>query len=359
MKRIFTTLLTLAISIAVFAHDNANTVKIGVILPLSGDNAAVGQPLIGSLKLFEKESAAKPYKNHYQLIVEDDQMMPRLTAEAANKLLYIDHVNAIVTFGIANGKLVAPMAAHLKVPMICVNASYPAIADGKTNFLHCPPVEDEAARLSGLMSRLHAKRAAFLTVNQPGIKSVIDKVEAQAKAQGIEVVADMVYAPGERDFRTLMEMIGQKKPDIFVPTALSPEIEIIFNQRKQAGLTVPVVAYEVFNFMEDKTPANGFYYVSPSIGTPEFKKRLLEKTGKESAYCVAYVYDALDLFRQAFEKTNGQPEKVGQWLRGLKDYPAAVGPITTTPGGVIRSPICIFQIRNGHPVEVSLEQINP
>jgi branched-chain amino acid transport system substrate-binding protein len=358
MKTPFVFFCALFLCLALFAADS-NVVKIGVILPLSGSNSQVGEPQLRAVKLFDKELQTNHYKHTYKVIVEDDQFIPRMTMEAANKLLYFDKVDAMVLHGIAPGNAVAPKTKVAGIPMLCINASYPKIADGKTNFLHWPPVEEEATRLVDLMKKLGCKRIAILSDIHPGIQSVLAEIEKQMKERGdFEIVADYKTNPGELDFRTVMGMIREKKPDTLLPFAISPEIDRMMQQRKQAGLDCRVVTFECFNFMAEKINAEGCYYVSPSIGTTDFQARLKAATGQESEYCVAHEYDAMNLVRMAYEQQDKiDHAKACAWIAGLKDYPSAVGNITTDEHGVIHSPVKIFQIQKGKAVEVKLDDV--
>jgi branched-chain amino acid transport system substrate-binding protein len=335
-----------------------DTVKIGVILPLTGQNSQVGEPQLAAVKLFEKECAEGHYRHKYQLIVEDDQLIPSVSAQAALKLIHVDHVDAILSHGIAPGRAIAPLASHSGIPMICINASYASIADDKTNFLHWPPVEEEADKLMLLMDRMNTHCIGILEDQHPGIAAIVSVIKKKALEHHFDIVADEVFNSGERDFNTILALIREKHPDTFLPYAISPEIDIIMNHRKQAGLDCRVTAFEIFNFMEDRHSAEGLYYVSPSIGTPEFQARLKDATGRESGYCVAYAYDALNLFRSACE-TMDKPDRaaIARWISERKDYPSAVGPITCDKNGLIHSPIGFFQIRNGKPVEVRLDEV--
>jgi len=208
------------------------------------------------------------------------------------------------------------------------------------------------------MEQMHSRRIAILSDQHPGIASVVSIIKVKAASHHLELVADYTFNSGERDFRTVMGLIREKHPDTFIPFAISPEIDVILHQRKQAGLDCQTTAFEVFNFLESKADAEGFYYVSPSIGTQEFQARLKAATGQDSGYCVAYAYDALNLFRAAYEAQDKiDHTAAAKWLRQLKDYPSAVGNITCDAGGVIHSGVSFFQVRNGKPVEVKLDEV--
>ena len=74
------------------------TIKIGVTLPLTGDEATLGESNRNAIHLAASKLPSST-KYNYQLIFEDDQFNPALGASAVNKLISIDGVSALISFG--------------------------------------------------------------------------------------------------------------------------------------------------------------------------------------------------------------------------------------------------------------------
>jgi ABC-type branched-subunit amino acid transport system substrate-binding protein len=148
---------------------SADLVKIGVILPLTGNNDAYGQQCLSGVRLFEhelKEREAKgELKNHYQIIVEDDQLVGRLTAEALNKLINLDHVQALITTTGTSGNVANPRAEKAKIIHIGVTTDT-RVAQGEYNFTHWTPPQAEAPLLVEMIKRMEFKRIAIINQRQ-------------------------------------------------------------------------------------------------------------------------------------------------------------------------------------------------
>src|ERR1035441_2752574 len=92
-------LFTLFIFIADCNNSNSRSVKIGVVLPMTGKMANYGKSsqaaLLAMLKVINlrRESEKSPLLN---LIIEDDHMEVKGGINAVNKLIQKDHVAAII-----------------------------------------------------------------------------------------------------------------------------------------------------------------------------------------------------------------------------------------------------------------------
>ena len=72
-------------------------VKIGVILPLSGNSADVGNMAKKTIMMAQEEIPSTS-KYEYKFIIEDDQFKSAITANIVNKFVFQDKVNAILTY---------------------------------------------------------------------------------------------------------------------------------------------------------------------------------------------------------------------------------------------------------------------
>lgn len=359
MKKLFSTLLILAAALFAFGADakSDRPIKIGVILPLTGNMAQVGQPQLAAVELFKAECAKNSYKHKYEIIVEDDALTGRMTAEAAMKLINVDNVDGLVTLSSGSGNIVAARAKNSGTPHLCV-ASDPKIADAKTNFLHWALPETCAHDFVNLIEKLGGKRIAILALRQQGSMTLMKLAEPEMKKRGMEIVYNEYFNPGERDFRTTLLKIKETKPNLFIPFAFSPEMEIILKQRKHMGLDAKVSTMECFDMLDYTPDAEGLFYITEGRGTPKFIRQLGAMTGKASNWGVPYTYDCLNILRAAYE-TMDTPNRAAaaKYISQLKDFPSALGTISMRPDGRIESPASLFRIVNGKPTPAKWEDV--
>ena len=335
-----------------------DTVKIGVILPLSGNNAGLGRPQLSAIKLFEKECERTDYKHNYKLIIEDNQLTARASAEAVNKLINIDHVDGIVSLFCDAGHVLAPRMRAAKIPHVNCVCSDDSVAEGQFNFVHWPYPEKECKAFADLIEKIGGKRIAILSAQQPGCLALTKATEAELKKRGITVTTVQKFIPGERDFRITLMKIRETNPDTLIPFAFTPEMEIILRQAKQLDFRPKITTLELFDFVADLSDAEGLYYVSGGAATEEFNKNLIEVSGQGSSYGVPTIYDGLNLIRSAYE-TMDKPDRVAaaKWISQAQDFPSAMGKITVNKSGRIDSELGFYRVVKGKPTPVKFEDI--
>ena len=96
--------------------DTRPVIKIGASFPLSGNMAAIGNAAHKALVASINAVNAEPNnKYHYELLVENDQMDPKIINNLAHKFIFSDKVNAIVSYFSVANRSVAPLAAQHKI----------------------------------------------------------------------------------------------------------------------------------------------------------------------------------------------------------------------------------------------------
>lgn len=175
MKKII--ILTLALAIFVTACKQKQetqapqkpTVKIGAIFPLSGPVAFWGDALKQGVEMAQEDLGETKFK--YEIILEDDQMDPKKTALAFQKLVNVDKVDVIISAAAGPGNVVAPLAEKHRIPHFAIGSD-PNMAIGKFNFIHWTPPPKEAQAFVKLLKEKNLKRIALFNFNHQGSKTI-------------------------------------------------------------------------------------------------------------------------------------------------------------------------------------------
>jgi len=359
--------LILAVALIAFGadkpSDKKDVVRIGVILPLSGNNSNLGLPQTEIVKMVENELARTPTKHSYKFIVEDDAMTGRMTAEAAHKLIYVDHVAAIMTLGSGAGNILSPMASNNKVIHISCGSSDAKITRGPYNYIHWVRPEEEAPIFAKIVTeKFKSKRVVFLVARQQGLMAIADACKAELIKAKVPAISIDYFNPDERDFRPyLLKIWDQKKPDLFVPMGFSPNFEIILRQNKQMKYFDKITTLESIDITDDKSDCEGMIYVSGAAPTPEFTQKIIAATGSEPKILVPYTYDILHLMVNALEQCPdpaSDKKPALAYLDGLYDYQGAVGKLTVNQR-IIHSPAGLYKFTNGKSVPINIDDIKP
>src|SRR5713101_8167236 len=99
------------------------TVKIGLILPMTGGQASTGKQIDNAVKLYMQQKGDTVAGKKIEIILKDDAAIPDNTKRLAQELIVNDKVNFIAGFGVTPAALAAaPLATQAKVPEIVMAA---------------------------------------------------------------------------------------------------------------------------------------------------------------------------------------------------------------------------------------------
>jgi len=332
---------------------SAEQIKIGVVAPMTGNLAFLGEGIRDAMLLAKQDLGSTQYA--YELIFEDDQLDPKMTASAVNKLIGVNKVAAIVSFGSGPGNVVAPIAEQNKVVHFGI-ASDPNVAKGEFNFIHwTPPSEENKVFVEKLQSRGIKKLGVFES-NQQGAAAAIADLKEKLKETDIEIVTNQVFNPGEKDFRSIISKAKNSGAEIYLLLAFSPELEVLAKQIKEAGINTPLTSIESFELSEQVDLFEGEWYVTAASPTGDFTSKFEVKTDKNPTLGAANAYDIFNLVVTAAEgfrgSTKPKPSQIANELTTIKDFNGVLGNLSVNEDGIVISKAVIRMIKDGKPVDI-------
>jgi len=363
MRRLFL-LLFVFTSGVVFAADNPAAapvkkpvIKIGVILPLSGNSDHLGQPL-RELIQYKVAHFPKDSRFEYKLLFEDDQLEQRQSLLAAQRLVGWDHVDVLMTFFSGPGVVLAPYATQRKVPhlMWSFNLKGP---DGVFNFDHVTPMNQAAETWTKHAEELGYKKIALLVMRNAGGEAVLKAMEDYKQKSKLEWTSVTRYNPDERDFRMILAKIRETNPELLYIYGVDPAIEIILRQKREIGWKeIPISAIGCFDLVYGNPLADGCWYVSSDMPTLEHMQWYRQTFKHDYVPCGAGVYDDyMELLYRACENYKGQGKPTGEdiaaYLRNVKDFDGACGKISCNAKGVFETKPTLLMIKNGTVTPIS------
>src|SRR4051794_27746759 len=106
------------------------TVKIGLILPMTGGQASTGKQIDNAVKLYMSQKGDTVAGKKIEIILKDDAAVPDNTKRLAQELIVNDKVNFIAGFGVTPAALAAaPLATQAKIPEIVMAAGTSIITE--------------------------------------------------------------------------------------------------------------------------------------------------------------------------------------------------------------------------------------
>ena len=107
-----------------------DTVKIGLILPMTGGQSSTGKQIDNAVKLYIKQHGDTVAGKKIEVLLKDDGTVPDNTKRAAQELIVNDKVSFIAGFGITPSALAAaPLATQAKVPEVVMAAGTSIITE--------------------------------------------------------------------------------------------------------------------------------------------------------------------------------------------------------------------------------------
>ena len=128
------------------------TVKIGLILPMTGGQASTGKQIDNAVKLYMQQNGDTVAGKKIEVILKDDAAVPDNTKRMAQELIVNDKVSFIAGFGVTPAALAAaPLATQAKIPEIVMAAGTSIITERsplyRPHFVHVGAVVQHHRRL--------------------------------------------------------------------------------------------------------------------------------------------------------------------------------------------------------------------
>lgn len=336
---------------------STQVLKVGFIGALSGAAAAYGlQAERGCQMAAEKMNAAggivagaKRYTLDF--IFEDDKYLGPPALDAANKLVFQDHVSFIVgPFGATSVFAIQPITEPNKVIVITV-AQNPKVPSPSAPFTfrmgQRADAQGEVIYNYMKQNRPEVKGTALISPDDDSGHGTSDWMAAAAAKAGTKVVADEYYDRAITDFTPILTRILAKNPDMIdVSASAVGSVGLIVKQSRELGFKGPIVScfltpIDTMVNVAGAAAAEDFFTAdyepySPLM-TQEFARvrdLYVSKYGPPFAALTAAYYDMQYVIKTAIEKAGSidttkvkeameSPDFVSQSLHGAFKFGGA------------------------------------
>ncbi len=356
------TCLSLALAASAFA---AEPIKIGVYLPLTGQNAFGGQLELEGVQLAHKEKPTV-LGRPVELVIVDNKSDKVEAANAVRRLTAKDKVTGIIgTYGSSLALAGGEVAETAKTPVIGTSCTNPLVTQGKKYYFRACFIDpyQGAGAATYAISSLKAKNAAVLKeVSNDYAVGLSNFFKKSFTKLGGKMVADLNYNAGDQDFTAQLTEIISKKPDVLFIPAYFAEGAIIIKQARELGATFRIMGGDAMDNPETVkiggSAVDGFLHTTfpYDMGMPNMNETAKKFTqnwkaaypGKEPNVNAALGYTCYMMFMQAIETTKSDDrEAITKALAALKNFPAVTGMLTINATHDAEMPIGIIEIQQG------------
>ena len=304
------------------AHAQAGApFKIGLILPMTGQQASTGKQEEAAVKLWVAQNGSTVAGRKVEVILKDDGGVPDATKRIAQELVVNDKVDVLLGFGITPSALAtAPIATQSKTPMI-VSAAATSIITAQSPYIVrtsftlpqvTVPIADWAAK-QGIK-----KVVTFVSDYGPGLdaEKFFKSQFTLDGGQVIEAIRTPLRAP---DFAPFLQKVADLKPDAvfcFLPSGQGAAFMKQFGERglDKSGIkliaTGDVTDDDQLNDMGDVAlgVVNSHHYSAahPSAVNKKFVQAFEAANKFRPNFMAVAAYDGMHVIYNALGATKGQ-----------------------------------------------------
>jgi branched-chain amino acid transport system substrate-binding protein len=326
----------------------ADPVKIGLILPMTGQQQSTGRQTLAAVKLYMAQNGDTVAGRKVEIVLKDDAAVPDASKRLAQELIVNDKVQFVAGFGITPCALaVAPLATQAKIPEIVMCAGTSIITERSPYIVRSSftlaqstvPMADWAAQ-NGIK-----KVVSMVSDYAPGVDSEVSFREEFTKKGG-QILEAIRFPLANPDFAPFLQRARDAKPDaifVFVPAGQGAVFVKQFLERglDKAGIKIigpgDVTDDDVLNGMGDQvigtvtahfysadhdSPANKAYVAAFEKANNNMRPNFMSVGG----------YDGMHLIYEALKKTNGDSNggKLVAAMKGMA-WESPRGPVSIDP----------------------------
>lgn len=299
-----------------------NVFKIGLILPMTGQQATTGRQIEAAARLWMAQNGDTIAGRKVQLILKDDTSVPDVTRRLAQELVVNEKVNVLAGFGITPSALaVAPIATQSKTPLVVMAAATSSITEASPYVV----------RTSFTLPQAAVAMADWAPKN--GIKNVVTLVtdygpgldaerffKSRFEFNGGKVPEALRVPLRNPDFAPFLQKVRDLKPDalfVFVPSGAGAAVMKQFGERgmDKAGIrligTGDVTDDDQLNDMGDVAlgvvTSHHYSAYHPSAANKKFVADFQKANkGMRPNFMAVGGYDGMRVIYEALKKTGGK-----------------------------------------------------
>lgn len=302
--------VTLCFTFGVSSSMAADSVKVGIVLPLTGPQAKFGEveKLSFDLALEEINAAGGINGKKLELLIEDDTGRPDVGRSVVEKLITKDKVvmvgggySSSVTYAVAG------VCQQNKMPFLVNTGSADKITTSGWDWIYRinPPVSHYADAVESLLvEKIKPKTVAILHENSLFGTKGAETFAKTCKKLGIKVVLKQGYEHGGIDYKPVLTQIKRLNPDIVYMVSYIMDASLLMKQSREmkltpkmfiggaAGFTLPEFVENAGKASDKVISATLWHQVLPFPGAMDYYNKFVKKFNRPTEYHGAEAYAA-------------------------------------------------------------------
>lgn len=344
--------------------DDTNVIKVGVFLPLTGDNAAGGELELRGIKLANKIHPEVLGKK-VELVVADNKSDKAEAASVAARLIEKDKVVTLLgSYGSSLSMAAGSIVKESKVPAIGTSCTNPQVtANNDYYFRACFIDPFQGTVMANYAYKNGARKVAIVQEVSNDYSVGLAKFFKEAFVKltnDPDCIIDVSnYQTGDKDFTAVLTNLKAKNPDaVFAPGNFT-ESALLIKQARQLGIEAPFMGgdtWETHEFIdvggkdvEGAVMSTAFDREKASTEEAKvFLDAYLKEYKTEPSALTAMAYDSYLIALDAIKRANStDPQKIRDAIAQTKDLEAVTGKTTLDENGDAIKAAVIKEVKDG------------
>jgi branched-chain amino acid transport system substrate-binding protein len=345
-------------------ENTGDTIRIGAILPLTGDAAQYGNNDKEGIMLAVNQANAKGGIDGKQITVtfEDCQGDAKKAVTAFNRL-QSQNVKLIIDDAISTISLsLVPLLEKNEAILISTGASNPSLSGSSRNFFrvwNSDTFEGKIAAHYVLKSNPKSK-IAILYINNDYGKGLHDVMTKELQGTGVKIAASETFEVDTRNFRPQIEKIKRDSPALVYLIGYAAQTGPAIRQIRESRLGAKVlgtVAMEDPVFVKlSGEAAEGVVYPFPTkpegVVVNRFKQDFRTLYNKDPGLLHDVSFDAANIIIKTLNSGARTATEIREKLRSTKNHDGASGAISFDANGDVSKPMSMRVIKNSQFIDL-------
>ncbi|MES2536785.1 MAG: ABC transporter substrate-binding protein [Pseudomonadota bacterium] len=325
------------------AWAQSDSIKIGLVLPMTGPFASTGKQISAAVKLFVAQNGDKVAGKKVEVVLKDDGGVPDNTRRIAQELVVNDKVAVLAGFGLTPlAFATAPLATQSKTPMVVMAAATSSITEASPFIIRTSYTLPQTTLAMADWATKNKITKVVTLVSDYGPGADAEKsFKKRFIGNGGQVMAELRVPLANPDFAPFLQKVRDLSPEalfVFVPSGAGSALMKQFAERglDKAGIRIigdgGVTEDDILEGIGDTAlgVVTAFHY-SSARNTPTNKKFVdaykKANNGARPNFMAVGGYDGMHVIYDALKKTNG--------ARGETLLNAMKGQVFESPRGPI------------------------
>ena len=355
--------------LAAFGCEQEKVVKIGAVLPLTGEGAIYGQPVNKGVELaFEQLKAREDFPYPLELVVIDSESNPERARELLEQM-YKDGALAVIG-GVITPEALQMVAVADKYNQVLISpsATSPELTGISKNFYRVFPSDAREGATMGNFAtqKLKAERVVILAKEHAYARGIQQQFSQQFEQFGGEVLELIEFPSVPSDLTGLVERVMTLEPDAVYLAAYAEDLAKMIRGLRDLGYRGTIFTTSAFAAPEIieqvGKPAEGVFLTQAAFDTDSeeplvqnFVSSFRERFGVNPDLYAAHGFDAMLVLAQAALESGTVPSEFWKGVRALRDFEGATGTIQFDERGDVQKFPRVYVVNNGQLIDYEAE----